>query len=173
VPPLYRYSSFFFSLPRFSCLFSFSDLLFFFLASFLVSFDLAITILLQNQKPNILENRGLRRVQPAGRRCSPALSRIGFYHTPKPDYFKTFPGRKEISPVVSKGAKATKLRTGLIEKVSASFPVRGVNIPPVPKARPIMRLATMDLPLGASSCAITTPSGRVARTRNPDTKAQG
>lgn len=45
------YSAFFPSFSLFSCLFSFNDLLFFFLPSFLVSLDLAMTILLRNQKP--------------------------------------------------------------------------------------------------------------------------
>jgi hypothetical protein len=38
----------------------------------------------------------------------------------------------------------------------------GVMVPPRPKANPIMRLDTMERPLGASVCARVTPSGRVA-----------
>jgi len=66
---------------------------------------------------------------------------------------------------------ATTMRTGRMENISPSFPVRGVSNPPVPKARPIIRLDTMDLPLGANSWAMATPRGRVAKTRNPATKA--
>ena len=71
-----------------------------------------------------------------------------------------------IRPVVSKGIIAREARTGRIEKMSASFPVRAVIIPPAPKAKPIIRLETMDLPRGANSCAIATPRGMVARTKN-------
>ena len=76
-----------------------------------------------------------------------------------------------MRPVVSKGMSAKKVRTGRMEKVSASLPVSGVIIPPVPKARPIIRLETIDLPLGASSCAMATPRGRVAKIKNPAQKA--
>jgi hypothetical protein len=76
-----------------------------------------------------------------------------------------------MRPVVSKGISAKQARTGRIEKTSASLPVSGVNIPPVPKAKPIIRLETIDLPLGASSCAMATPRGRVAKTKNPAQKA--
>ena len=58
---------------------------------------------------------------------------------------------RAIRPVVSKGIIAREARTGRIEKMSASFPVRAVIIPPAPKAKPIIRLETMDLPRGANS----------------------
>ncbi len=48
--------------------------------------------------------------------------------------------------------------------------VRAVIIPPAPKAKPIIRLETIDLPRGANSCAIATPRGMVARTKNPARK---
>ena len=76
-----------------------------------------------------------------------------------------------MRPVVRRGISAKKVRADRAEKMSASFPVRGVIIPPVPKDRPIIRLETMDRPLGASSCAMATPSGSVAKTRKPDRKA--
>ena len=75
-----------------------------------------------------------------------------------------------IRPVVSKGIIAREARTGRIEKMSDSFPVRAVIIPPAPKANPIIRLEIKDLPRGANSCAIATPRGRVARTKNPARK---
>ncbi len=53
--------------------------------------------------------------------------------------------------------------TGWMEKISASFPVRGVSNPPIPYASPIIRLEAMDFPAGASFCAKATASGRVAR----------
>jgi len=37
------------------------------------------------------------------------------------------------------------------EKISANLPVMGAIMPPVPKASPIMRLETIDRPLGANS----------------------
>jgi len=83
-----------------------------------------------------------------------------------------FLGNKAIRPVVSNGIIAVKARAGLIEITSASLPVRGVIIPPVPKAKPIIRLEAIALPFGANSCAIVTPKGRVARMRNPVKKEQ-
>ena len=76
-----------------------------------------------------------------------------------------------MRPVVNKGIIARKMRTGGIEKISAIIPVSGVMIPPTPKANPIIRLDTMDFPRGANSCAMTTPSGSVARRRPPARKA--
>ena len=72
-----------------------------------------------------------------------------------------------MRPVVRRGIIAKNTRTPRIEKISASFPVRGIIIPPNPKAKPIIRLETIDLPLGAISCAMATPSGRVAMAKNP------
>jgi len=69
--------------------------------------------------------------------------------------------------IVKNGIIARNTRTALIEKISASFPVRAVIIPPNPKAKPIIRLETIDLPLGASSCAMAIPNGRVAMPKNP------
>jgi len=83
-----------------------------------------------------------------------------------------FLGNKAMRPVVSNGIIAVKARAGLIEIISASLPVRGVIIPPVPKAKPIIRLEAIALPFGANSCAIVTPKGRVARMRNPVKKEQ-
>ena len=85
-------------------------------------------------------------------------------------YFNLFSGIREMRPIVSNGIIARKARTARIEKISASFPVRGAIIPPNPKARPIIRLETIDLPLGANSCAMATPSGRVAIAKNPAKK---
>ena len=48
----------------------------------------------------------------------------------------------------------------------------GVSDPPNPYAKPIIRLATMDLPWGANFCAKTTPIGMVASTKNPASAAQ-
>ena len=76
-------------------------------------------------------------------------------------------GIKKIRPTVKKGIIARKNITVRIEKTSANPPTRGVIIPPVPKARPIMRLDIIDLPLEANFCAMTTPNGRVAMTKNP------
>ena len=76
-----------------------------------------------------------------------------------------------MRPIVRNGIIARKIRIVWIEKISASFPVTGAIIPPVPKARPIIRLDTIDLPLGANSCAIATPRGRVAIEKNPARKA--
>ena len=81
-------------------------------------------------------------------------------------------GNKAMRPVVSNGIIAVKARADLIEITSASLPVRGVIIPPVPKAKPIIRLEAIALPFGANSCAIVTPKGRVARMRNPVKKEQ-
>ena len=86
-------------------------------------------------------------------------------------YLNFTSGSKEMRAIVRSGIIARKTRIGLIEKISASFPVKGAIIPPVPKARPIMRLDTIDLPLGANSCAIATPRGRVAIEKNPARKA--
>ena len=60
-------------------------------------------------------------------------------------------GSMAMSPTLSKGMTASAARTGRMEKRSANFPARGVIIPPVPHANPIMRLETMDLPFGAIS----------------------
>lgn len=76
-----------------------------------------------------------------------------------------------MRPIVSKGIIARKKRTVRIEKISASFPATGIIIPPVPKARPVMRPETVDLPLGANSCAMATHSGRVEKRKNPAKKA--
>lgn len=76
-----------------------------------------------------------------------------------------------MRPTVSKGIIAKKKRTDRIEKISASFPAKGINIPPVPKARPIMRLAIIDFPFGANSSAIANPNGRVAIEKKPTQKA--
>ena len=56
-----------------------------------------------------------------------------------------------MRPIVRKGIIAKKERTVRIEKISASIPVKEVAIPPVPKARPIVRLETIDRPRGANS----------------------
>ena len=73
--------------------------------------------------------------------------------------------------MVRQGKIAREKRIPRIEKISASLPVRGIMIPPSPKARPIIRLETIDLPLGASSCAMAKPSGKVAMAKNPAKKA--
>jgi len=80
-------------------------------------------------------------------------------------------GSSAMRGVVRHGIIAREKRTPRIEKISASLPVKGIMIPPSPKARPIMRLETIDLPLGASSCAMATPSGKVAIAKNPAKKA--
>jgi len=71
-------------------------------------------------------------------------------------------GSRAMSEMVRHGMIARNRRIPRIEKMSASLPVKGIIIPPSPKPRPIMRLETIDLPLGASSCAMATPSGKVA-----------
>ena len=86
--------------------------------------------------------------------------------------YSFFHGIKEMRPIVSRGINAKKVRTGRIEKISASFPVKGVIIPPVPKAKPIIRLDTIDFPRGANSCAIANPNGIVAKRKNPARKAE-
>jgi hypothetical protein len=58
-----------------------------------------------------------------------------------------------------------------MEKRSAKYPTIGVIMPPTPKASPIMRLETIDLPLGASSWPIVTVSGRMAMIKKPEKKA--
>ena len=73
--------------------------------------------------------------------------------------------------MVSKGMIARTHRTGRMENTSASLPVIGAMTPPSPKANPIIRLETIDLPRGANSCAIATPRGKVAIARNPATNA--
>lgn len=44
-------------------------------------------------------------------------------------------------------ARSRKKRTNRTEKISASFLTKGITIPPVPNASPIMRLAIIDFPL--------------------------
>ncbi len=61
--------------------------------------------------------------------------------------------------------------TGRMEKRSAKRPAKGVMTPPIPKASPIMRLETIDLPLGASSWAMVMVSGRMDMIKKPDMKA--
>lgn len=80
-------------------------------------------------------------------------------------------GSRAMRKMVRQGKIVRDKRTPRIEKISASLPVKGISIPPSPKARPIMRLETIDLPLGASSCAMATPSGKVAIAKNPAKKA--
>ena len=82
----------------------------------------------------------------------------------------SFLKRKTIGTRVNTGIMAIAVSTGRIVKISASFPVRGVSNPPVPKASPIIRLEAMDFPLGASFCASATPKGMVAIIKNPDKK---
>jgi hypothetical protein len=82
-----------------------------------------------------------------------------------------FAGSKEMRLFDSKGIIATKKRTARIEKKSASFPTKGIIIPPIPHASPIIRLAIIDFPLGANSNAIANPNGRVAIEKNPTQKA--
>lgn len=69
--------------------------------------------------------------------------------------------------IESKGIREIQMSTCSIENKSASFPIIGEIIPPRPKASPIIRLATMDLPRGAKVWAITIPSGKVANVKNP------
>ena len=92
--------------------------------------------------------------------------RITFY-----DCLSFFAGSKEMRLLDSKGIIARKKRTDRIEKISASFPTKGIIIPPVPHASPIIRLAIIDFPLGANSNAIANPNGRVAIEKNPTQKA--
>ena len=80
-------------------------------------------------------------------------------------------GSRAMRKMVRQGKIVRDKRTPRIEKISASLPVKGISIPPSPNARPIMRLETIDLPLGASSCAMATPSGKVAIAKNPAKKA--
>jgi hypothetical protein len=80
-------------------------------------------------------------------------------------------GSRAMREMVRHGMIAREKRTPRIENIPASLPVKGIMIPPSPKAKPIMRLETIDLPLGASSCAMATPSGKVAIAKNPAKKA--
>ena len=80
-------------------------------------------------------------------------------------------GSRAMRKMVRQGKIAREKRIPRIEKISASLPVRGIMIPPSPKAKPIIRLETIDLPLGANSCAMATPSGKVAIAKNPAKKA--
>ena len=68
-------------------------------------------------------------------------------HSPKGGSFTM-----AIMGMVKKGRKLNPKRTVGMENMSASLPTMGATIPPKPKARPIMRLDTMDLPLGAIFC---------------------
>ena len=47
----------------------------------------------------------------------------------------------------------------------------GVIMPPTPMASPIIRLDTIDLPRGASFCAMTRPSGMQANRKKPASAA--
>ena len=68
-----------------------------------------------------------------------------------PSYPCLISGKNLISPIVRSGSSVIDKRALWMEMISASFPVMGAIIPPIPKASPIMRLETIDRPLGANS----------------------